>query len=211
VRGSAILLGLLLTACRVPLAQHPSESTEAPRTFVEVPPEADNTEDPAVARISAGDCPSDVDDVPRPYFNERVLIRLPRSVDEAALRVHGPGRARLLAPILLPTCVPGGRPVALEQMILQWWDLDPGDPIEHARDEVLSANGLLDDATLIEAEVDQREGEWVFERSTEKLLVVVHTVSGNVAVVIYVVASEDWPLVVESLRGSGQRVSLVPR
>jgi hypothetical protein len=101
--------------------------------------------------------------------------------------------------------------VLLEQMTMTWVDPDPGDRIQLVRDEALRAHGLYENATLIEAEVDEqwRQGEWVFESSTSKRLVVIRAAANALVVVTYEVAAADWSLVVNSFRDSGKRISIL--
>lgn len=210
------LLGLsLVAACRLPSATitAASESAELPPTFVETTadPEQKQPEDPPVSKIAPGECPVEVEDFPEAYFHERVLIRAPRDVADFLVEV-APNRAVLSKPTPVPTCRADRPHVTLERMIIELRDPDPGGRIEDIRNEVMRAHGLFEDAVLIEAEVDieRRDGEWVFELPGRKLLAVVRTANKGLVVVMYLVATEDWPLVVESLRGSGKRVALVP-
>jgi hypothetical protein len=210
---------LLLVACRLPTAnlQDASNSTTAassdPPLFVEAPPdtELDPAGDPPVPSLTKGECAPEVADYPEVYFGTRLLIRLPKPVTYTDLVEVSPDRAQLVAPASLPTCRKDRPSVVLERMILELRDPDPGDQLELLRNAVLDAHGLLDQATLIEAEVDSqaRRGQWVFERQNTRLLVAMFSNGRELAIVVYEAAAADWSLVVNTLRDSARKISLL--
>jgi hypothetical protein len=211
----ALAIVLLLAACRLPsadveLAPEPLPAPDRePKVFVEASSEPRG--DPLVPGINDGECPAQLASYPEPYFTTRVLLRLPEPVSSTDFVEVTPTRAQLVAPVMLPTCKPDRPNVALEQMIAEWLDPDRGDPLESVRDEVLRRYGLLDGATLIEADQypDRRMGQWVFETPTHTRLVVIIGANSALLVLIYETATADWPLVVNSFRESARRASFL--
>jgi hypothetical protein len=207
VRPWLTSLALLVAACRLPSADvelatvstsngHERPPTPMPEPASELP------------TVGAGECPPALADVPSSYFDDRLLIRLPEPLDHTSLVETGPNHAQLIGPVQLPSCLRNYPAVPLERMIIELRDSNAGTPLERVRDEVLNDHGLRDGATLIEAEVDpaQREGEWVFELPTGRLLIAIRSHGGSLVVLIYEVDDEGWSLVVDSLRESYRRL-----
>jgi hypothetical protein len=214
VKAWPALLVMAFAACRLSSTEIASESlpSSEPPTFVEPPPGP--VDDPVVPTINEGECPPRLAQIPEPYFGARVLLRLPEPMSATDFVEVAPHRAQLVAPVMLLTCKPDRPNVALDRMIAEWVDSDPGAGLVSVRDGLLRSHGMLDGALLIEAELislHRRMGQWVFATPTHTRLVVLISGAGGLLLLIYEVAAADWPLVVDSLRETARRASFLAK
>ena len=218
------LVGLVLAlACQPPPpsvdpaeAQTPAQPAVFTEQQVAEAPEPQEPED--VPAIEAGTCPAAVSYVPTPYFDEQLLIRLPAGVDESALTEVTPGLARTSGPVELASC-DEAQPVTIDFIGLTLLPDDANMSLTKLRGLTLDAMGYpATDSTLIQRDLrDEREGVWVYEvpgtanaDQPARVLIAFKALHGLVAALVYEVQPEQWPLIVDTLVESSDRVSLLP-
>ena len=212
-----VCLGSLLAACRPRAALPALDESTPPAVFREQVTAATTTDLPLGEGIQRGTCPAQVDDHPTPYFNDRVLIRLPKGATEDNFVEMAPMFARNFEPIESINCEAGAPGAMIDYMALTVLQ-DDDKPLETMRDELLVAFGYPAEVRLVEHDTDgpRRSGMWVYDvpatpdkPTPARALLALRVESGMVAVTLFEVHPDAWPTIVNTLVASAARVSVL--
>jgi hypothetical protein len=101
-------------------------------------------------------CPAETADFPEPYFEQTVLLRLPKGVTSDNFVESQPGFAALSGDIESVSCVPDSAGAVISHMALASFPDDPAKDMNTWRDEVIEAFGYTG-AALSEEKVDAKK------------------------------------------------------
>jgi hypothetical protein len=210
------LLGLLACRSTTPTLEPEPAPQQPPAVFGEQVQTEPAKPVEALAPITPGVCPAEVGLVPTPFFDERVLVRLPLGLDETNLVESSRTLAEISGTVFSPDCrdedSEHGALIFYAALTLQL-DQD-AISLEAARDLALGEFGYSTDFAVYEGVADPNTNRamWVIEGVADdsRALVVVERAAGFVVVMLFEALAEDWPALVDSFVESGERLLVVP-
>jgi hypothetical protein len=213
----ALLVGVLACRPSAPTTAPESESPP-PAVFAEQVETEQQASVEAFPPITPGVCPAEVGMAPTPFFDERVLVRMPVGLENAQMVEVGRFRVMTLEQNEWNDCRPGAEgPATIVSGALTLQLAQEAMSIETRREFALAESGYpADSYVIIEGGSDpaSRKGMWVLERTSRdglvRMLVAVKESSGLVVTLILEAREDDWPALVDSFVESGKRLLVVP-
>lgn len=218
-RWSAVA-SLTLVACRLPSADLPEQSP-SPAVFSEAVRDEPDPNPAQVRDITPGECPPEVGDYPLVFFEDRVLLRMPKGIHDGNFVEVSPAFARLSGEVESSNCHSGMPGALITFAAMTLFEDDPSKSLDTMRAELLEAFGYPADTTLIEAAKPRRKprprgGMWVYEvpasmSSPEpaRMLMAIVTGNGVTVVLVFETHPNAWSVVVNSLLASASRLLIL--
>lgn len=221
MKRSMITLMLGLLACRRATPTAEPESEPQPPVFVEQGQiEAVKPPEKPLPPITLGMCPAMVGDAPTAFFDERVLVRLPSSLQGEDLVAFNPFGVKTSSPVHVMDCRDGDEYGAVITFAALTLERDrPAAGTEAgfapARDAALNELGYWAHKLEFIERFEDPSGHlvmWVVADPgfDARLLVAVKKSAGFTVTMMLEASATDFPALVDSFVESGKRLLVVP-
>lgn len=164
-------------------------------------------------------CPSEVADYPAPYFEDSVLIRLPKGVTEEMFYEETPAFARLSQPVESVGCVENFPGAMITFMALAVFGEDTGKDLTTWRDETLEAFAYANptfsdeqidaDKRFYQVVVDVPAAPDMGKADPARALFQLTSANGNMYAVVYESHPDAWNALKQTFLESAGRISYI--